>query len=154
MTWTHVHNRGETLRAVLSAAGNRRDGLLPMDLDGVRQSFGDELNLIGALQLKWHSRLSGRIERELSETTHHTRAAAVQKAWRRTEEELPGVRDIINHYRAHPLNDAMAHALARSAVKEYSLLALAAGLATWATNREVAAERGQRLVAARPVRAA
>ena len=43
MTWTSFHRRGEILRAVIAAADPRRDGLLPMDVDGVAETFGDEL---------------------------------------------------------------------------------------------------------------
>ena len=34
MTWKSFHNRGEILRSVTAAANTRRDGLLPMDVDG------------------------------------------------------------------------------------------------------------------------
>ena len=36
-----------------------------MDLTGVPETFGDELTLLAALQLRWHTRLSGQIERAL-----------------------------------------------------------------------------------------
>ena len=65
MTWTSYRNRGEILRTVIATADARRDGLLPWDVEGVAESFGDELTLLGALQLRWHTRLAGRIEREL-----------------------------------------------------------------------------------------
>ena len=65
MTWKSFHNRGEILRSVIATAGVRRDGILPMDVSGVAETFGDELTLLAALQLKWHTRLSGHIEREL-----------------------------------------------------------------------------------------
>jgi len=62
MTWTTFHRRGEVLRTVIDAADARRDGLLPMDVPGVPETFGDELSLLGALQLRWHTRLSGRLD--------------------------------------------------------------------------------------------
>ncbi|MFC6342420.1 hypothetical protein ACFP8W_10545, partial [Nocardioides hankookensis] len=65
MTWTSFHRRGEVLRDVIASANRRRDGRLPMELTGVAETFGDELVLLGALQLRWHTRLAGRIEREL-----------------------------------------------------------------------------------------
>jgi hypothetical protein len=65
MTWTALKSRGEILRDVSAAADQRRDGTLPLDVDGAREAFRDELDLVGALQLRWHTRLSGRIEREL-----------------------------------------------------------------------------------------
>ena len=63
MTWKAFHNRGETLRSVIATAAIRRDGVLPMDIEGVAETFADELDLIGALQLKWHTRLAGQVER-------------------------------------------------------------------------------------------
>ena len=65
MTWTTFHHRGEVLRTVTRTADERRDGVLPMDVTGVRETFGDELTLLAALQLRWHTRLSGHIERAL-----------------------------------------------------------------------------------------
>src|SRR3546814_12105963 len=65
MTWDAFHRRGEVLRNVLEHAETHRDGRLPMELAGVAETFGDELSLLGALQLRWHTRLAGSIEREL-----------------------------------------------------------------------------------------
>ena len=61
MTWSTFHRRGEVLRGVIDAADTRRDGLLPTDVPGVPETFDDELALLGALQLRWHTRLSGRL---------------------------------------------------------------------------------------------
>src|SRR5687768_17251284 len=58
-TWTSHHRRGEVLRRVMEAADERRDGVLPTDVDGVAETFGDSLDLLGALQLRWHTRLAG-----------------------------------------------------------------------------------------------
>ena len=57
MSWKAFHHRGETLRVVVDTANERRDGVLPMDAPGVTENFTDELDLIGALLLKWHARL-------------------------------------------------------------------------------------------------
>lgn len=129
MTWTSYRNRGEILRTVIATADARRDGLLPWDLDGVAEAFGDELALLGALQLRWHTRLSGRIERELMSRPMAFEAAVVD-AWRATADELPGIRAILDHHRAHPLDEAMARAMEKSAAKEHILLAVMAGQAS------------------------
>src|SRR4051794_39292552 len=50
MTWTSFHRRGDVLREVIAAADQRRDGLLPSDVDGVSETFTDELDLLAALQ--------------------------------------------------------------------------------------------------------
>jgi hypothetical protein len=133
MTWTSFHHRGEVLRDVIAAAEERRDGLLPMQVPGladrVAQTFGDELTLLGALQLHWHTRLAGRIERELMRLPSDPETA-VAVAWRETAGDLPGVRAVIEHYRDHPLDDRMARATAIAAAKERAMLAALAGTAS------------------------
>ena len=62
MNWEAFHHRGDVLHAVISELAVRRDGTLPMDLPGVNETFRDDLDLIGALQLKWAARLQGWIE--------------------------------------------------------------------------------------------
>jgi hypothetical protein len=128
MTWTALKSRGEILREVSAIADERRDGTLPMDADGVRRVFRDELDLIGALQLRWHTRLAGRIERELAQQPTDLESAVVA-AWQLTAEELPGIRAIVDHHRAHPRDEAMAQALERATHKERSWLAVMAGQA-------------------------
>ena len=80
MTWTSFHRRGDVLRDVIAAADQRRDGTLPRDVDGVSATFADDLDLLGALQLKWHTRLAGRIEREQMHQPMDLQAAVV-RAW-------------------------------------------------------------------------
>ncbi|MDN5745091.1 MAG: hypothetical protein L0H31_08215 [Nocardioidaceae bacterium] len=126
MTWTAFHNRGETLRAVVATSSVRRDGLLPMDLAGVDHNFGDELDLLAALTLKWHTRLAGQIERMLAQQPLDLEEA-VAIAWSNTAHELAGVRLIIDHYRAQPLDEEMARAMRTAATKEHYLLAVMAG---------------------------
>lgn len=126
MTWTSFHHRGETLRTVIAVADVRRDGILPMDVEGVRETFGDELTLIGALSLRWHTRLAGRIERELMHQPLDIEHAVIT-AWQQTAEELPGIRAIIDQHRAEPLDAAMAGAMAKATAKERILLAVMAG---------------------------
>jgi hypothetical protein len=126
MTWTTFHRRGEVLRDVTAAADTRRDGLLPMDVVGVRETFGDELSLVAALQLRWHTRLSGRLEHALGHQPLDTDEAVVD-AWHATADELPGTRMVLDHHRAHPLDAAMAGAMRTAAAKEHVLLAAGAG---------------------------
>ena len=126
MTWTTFHRRGEVLRTVTEAVDTRLDGLLPMDVAGVPETFGDELTLLGALHLRWHTRLSGHLERALMHQPLDTDDAVVD-AWHATAEELPGTRLVLDHYRAGPLDDAMAAALRTASAKEHVLLAAMAG---------------------------
>jgi hypothetical protein len=142
MTWNSFHRRGEILRTVIATADARRDGLLPMDVDGVAETFGDELTLLGALQLRWHTRLAGRIERELMSQPMDLERAVVT-AWQRTAAELPGVRAVVDHYRDHPVDHAMASAMATAAAKERTLLAVMAGRASAQDRASV--EVGERI---------
>jgi len=129
MTWTSFHRRGDVLRDVIAAADQRRDGELPRDVAGVSSVFADDLELLGALQLKWHTRLAGRIEREQLHQPMDLRSAVV-RAWQRTADELPGVRAILDAHRAPPADEATEEIMRKSAAKEHVLLAVMAGLAS------------------------
>jgi hypothetical protein len=128
VTWKSFHHREEILRTVIATADTRRDGILPLDVAGIAETFGDELTLLGALQLRWHTRLSGNIESQLGGHAPDPQEAVVT-AWRRTAEELPGVRAILDHYRSAPLDPTMAEAMATATAKERVLLAVMAGQA-------------------------
>jgi hypothetical protein len=128
MTWNAFHSRGEILRTVTAAADARLDGRLPLDVDGVERVFDDEIDLLGALQLRWHTRLAGRIERELM-TQPMDLETAVIEAWRATADELPGVRLVLDHHRAHPVDERMATVMETAAAKEQAVLAVMAGRA-------------------------
>src|SRR3954452_6046304 len=128
MTWNTFHHRGEILRTVVATADTRRDGVLPMQLPGVAETFRDELDLLAALQLKWHARLSGNIERALMGEPMELEDA-IATAWRLTSEQMPGVRMILDRYTEMPTDPEMAAALHRAKEKEWVRLAAAAGLA-------------------------
>jgi hypothetical protein len=115
----------------------RRDGLLPMDLPGVTETFGDELTLLGALQLRWHTRLSGHLEHALMHQPVGTEEAAIE-AWLATAAELPGTRLALDRYRAAPLDVRMEVALVTAAEKERVLLAAMAGHAAGTTSATAA----------------
>lgn len=142
MTWNAFHHRGEILQTVVETADVRRDGVLPMQLPGVAESFRDELDLIAALSLKWHARLSGNIERAMIGEPLDLEGA-VASAWRLTSEQLPGVRTILDRYTEAPLDAEMATALNRAREKEWIRLAAAAGLAN---DESAAAARAGRQV--------
>lgn len=120
--------RGEILREAATAADIRMDGRLPMDVDGVRSAFAGELDLLGALQLRWHARLSGRIERELAAQPLDLEQAVIT-AWQATADELPGTRVVLDRHRDRPFDEDMAHAMEVAARKEHTMLAVMAGLA-------------------------
>ena len=141
MTWTSFHRRGDVLRDVLAAADQRRDGELPRDVEGVSAVFVDDLDLLGTLQLKWHTRLAGRIEREQMHQPMDLRAAVV-RAWHQTADELPGLRAILDEQRARPADEATAAVLRTSRAKEHVLLAVMAGLASAQGARAAAVGAG------------
>lgn len=142
MPWTAFHRRGAVLRSVVETLDARRDGKLPMALPGVAETFRDELDLLAALHLKWHARLSGNVELALTDQPVDLPAAVVD-AWRRTAAELAGVRLVMDRYVAHPVDSDMAAALTRAREKEWTGLAMAAGLASAGGPR--AALAGRRL---------
>jgi len=127
-TWDSIHRRGEVLRAVVDEANERRDGVLPMELPGVAETFGDEFSLVAALQLRWHTRLAGRIERALMEQPMELETAVVT-AWRGTADELAGVRLILDTATAHPSSEEMAKALETAHRKDWTMMAAMAGKA-------------------------
>jgi len=140
MTWTTVHRRGEVLREVTRTLDTRLDGRLPMDVPGVAEAFGDELTLLGALQLRWHTRLSGNLERGFAHESMDL-DDVVLTAWHETADELPGTRLVLDRYRAEPLDDAMAWAVATAVAKEHVLLAAMAGRTGATTEETVTAGR-------------
>lgn len=144
MGWSSFHRRGEVLRDVLRAADERRDGVLPMDVTGVAETFAGPTDLLGALHLRWHTRLSGRIERELSAQPLDLPGAVVA-AWHATADELPGVRAILDRHRADPVDEAMAAMLAKAVGKEHRMLAILSGQAGTDSDEERARAAGERL---------
>jgi hypothetical protein len=142
MTWNSFHHRGAILQTVVETADARRDGVLPMQLPGVAESFHDELDLLAALQLKWHARLSGNIERALMSEPLDLESA-IASAWRLTSEQMPGVRMVLDRYHEAPSDSEMAAALGRASEKEWVRLAVAAGLAN---DESAAAARAGRQV--------
>lgn len=144
MTWNSYHTRGEILSTVIRTADQRQDGLLPLDVEGVTATFDDEFDLLTTLQLKWHTRLAGKLERQLSEQPMDLRGAAIT-AWHDTADEMPGVRMILDHYLDEPIDARMAAAMRTSTAKEHLLLAVMAGMGSYAA--ELAVPYGERLAA-------
>jgi hypothetical protein len=142
MSWDTFRRRGETLRVVVETANERRDGVLPTDVPGVAENFADELDLIGALQLKWHARLSGNIERTLMREPMDLESA-VASAWRTTAEQLAGLRMVIDRCVEQPHSPEMATSTSRACRLEWARLATAAGLASG--RSDAAVEVGRRI---------
>jgi len=140
MGWDNLHRRSDVLRRVIDEADRRRDGRLPVDVPGVRETFADELDLVSALHLRWHTRLSGRIEEALCADPADPETA-VSEGWRRAAAELPGVRAILDACTAAPAGEEMARVLSRAREKEWVLLAAMAGRAGASEQRAAAVGR-------------
>ena len=56
--------RYRVLHAVIQEMDVRLDGVIPRHVPGLREMFEDDVELVGALQMRWYTRLSGRIEIE------------------------------------------------------------------------------------------
>ena len=137
MTWTSHHRRADVLRDVIrtvderlhTSADTHAPAALPMDVEGVAETFGDELSLLGALQLRWHTRLAGQIERHLSDQPLDLEGA-VALAWLAAADDLPGVRAVLDHHATHPTSPEVARAMTVATGKEHEMLALMAGRAS------------------------
>lgn len=121
MDWSTFHRRAEVLESVIAEAGRRKDGALPTEMPGVVERFRGEDDLLGALRLRWYNHLAGAIERELSGQPVDLEDAVVS-AWRRTDADLPGVREILDAHR--PVDEGPA---ATAELKEWQLLGVSAG---------------------------
>ena len=141
MTWNEFHHRAEVLRLVIGEADARRDGVLPMEMPHVVETFVDEIGLIGALQLRWHTRLAGMIESELMEASADLEPA-VRSAWHKTATELPGIRAILDAYTDAPTSEAIAETLTKAHRKDWALMAAMAGKASAQDHRAAAVGRG------------
>lgn len=133
MDWSTFHRRTEVLESVVKEAGRRRDGTLPTDVPGVAERFRGPEDLVAALRLRWYNHLAGAIERALAGQPVDLEEAVVG-AWRRTDADLPGVRDILDAHRT----DQPA-AIAEQ--KEWQLLAASAGEASTSEPQTVQAGR-------------
>ena len=141
MSWNDFHHREEILRVVVDTADEKRDGVLPKHVAGVTENFTDELDLVGALLLKWNARLMGNIERALMREPMDLERA-VAEAWRTTAEQLPGVRMIIDRCTDAPASPEMERAMNRAHDRELAYLATAPGcpvVAARPRSRSVAA---------------
>lgn len=121
MSWQEYHRREAALHDVMQEADRRRDGELPWELGSARAAFQSPADLLLALHLHWHTRLSGEVERELAAEPLEL-DSAVARAWREAAASLPGTRAVLDAYDDDP-------ALRAAQRKELAYLASAAGLA-------------------------
>jgi hypothetical protein len=122
MTWDAYHRREAALRSATAVIDRRRDGQLPWpELEAARAVFDTPTDLLLALQMRWHTRLAGHVDRLLADQPMDLRAAVID-AWRAATADLPGVRAVLD---SHEDETALRPAQA----KELAYLASAAGVA-------------------------
>jgi hypothetical protein len=122
VTWDAYHRREEALRSAVAVIDRRRDGQLPWtELDAVRTAFDTPTDLLLALQMRWHTRLAGHVDRVLGDQPMDLRAAVIE-AWRAATVDLPGVRAVLDAHEGEP-------ALHTAQAKELAYLASVAGVA-------------------------
>jgi hypothetical protein len=125
MTWDAYHRRKKSLSDMLAIADRQRDVTLAELLDTVsdaRAAFADETEVLFELQMTWFQRLSGRVDRLLSEGSVSPEMVAVT-AWVDTAADLPGARALLDAHRDEP-------ALRKAFAKELGYLAVSAGVPT------------------------
>jgi hypothetical protein len=139
-----AYRRAEVLRAVNDAANLRRDGSLPHDVPGVEAVFEDIDDLVGALLLRWHTRLAAEIERSLFDQPGDLEAAVI-RGWCTACNQLTGVRLIIDTLTEEHPSPQMASKLRVSAHKDWALMAIKAGQVSY--HDETAVPVGRRIEA-------
>ncbi len=124
MTWNAYNRRKEVLREMLAIADQRRNDITLTDLldtvDGGREVFSNETELLFDMQMNWFQRLSGQLDRLLIESEDTPEIMAVT-AWVNAASEMPGARALLD---AEVNNPALRKAFA----KELTLLATSAGV--------------------------
>lgn len=139
MTWTPSPRRDLVLREVLAELDRRLDGRLPMDVEGIDQTFRDEETLADVLHVRWTATLASQVERAVAEAPDD-REQAVVRAWRRTVRAMPGVRMALDHEWEDASEDRRA-VLARRRDRQHQWLAQLAGhaVATRSLDEEAVA---------------
>jgi hypothetical protein len=123
MTWNAYNRRKEVLREILAIADQRRD-ISITDLldtvDGGREAYANETELLFDVQMTWFQRLSGQLDRQLVDGVDTPEIMAIS-AWVNAASEMPGARALLD---AEVNNPALGKAFA----KELTLLAASAGV--------------------------
>ena len=138
MTWDAYNRRTPVLREVLAIADRRRDITVTEAFDIVpaaKDVFVDTADLLLAAQMLWFQRLSGQMERHLTEGSEPPQTTAVD-AWMTAAAAMPGARALLDANTERP-------ELARALANERAFLATAAGVPAEHPELE---KRGQRIL--------
>lgn len=123
MTWDAYNRRKKTLREMLVIADQRPEITLTDLLDtveGAHDAFATETEALFELQMTWFQRLSGHVDRLISEGAESPEMVAVT-AWVSSAADLPGARALLDAHRDEP-------ALRKAYAKELGYLAMSAGV--------------------------
>jgi hypothetical protein len=122
MTWDAYNRRKEVLREVLAVADRQRDITLTELLDTVDggHAFANETELLLEIQMAWFQRLSGQMDRLLTDGADKPEMVAIA-AWVNAAGEMPGARALLDEHRDIP-------ALRKAHAKEHGFLAASAGV--------------------------
>lgn len=123
MTWDAYNRRKNALREVLAVADRQRDTSLTDLIDSVeggREAFPSDTDLLFELQMTWFQRLSGQMDRLLSDGVESPDLVPVT-AWVNAAADLPTVRALLDAHRDAP-------ELRKAFAKELTYLATSAGL--------------------------
>lgn len=123
MTWDAYNRRKKTLREMLAVADRQRDITLTDLIDstpGGREAFPTETELLFELQMTWFQRLSGQMDRLLSDGLESPELVPVT-AWVNAAADLPGARALLDAHRDVP-------ELRKAFAKELAYLATSAGV--------------------------
>jgi len=136
MTVPVYRQRYRVLQALIQEMDVRLDGAIPRHVLGLSEAFEDDVALVGALQMRWYTRLGGHID--IEQERLHDLDQAVVAAWRLTRAELPGVRLALDRVLEDPTSPQMRLVLEKARRNEHIMLALKAGL-TWFHDDRAAA---------------
>jgi hypothetical protein len=134
------YRRGDVLGELIATANRRQDGALPLDVPGVEAVFDDIDDLVGALLLRWHTRLAGELERALASQPLDLEEAVI-RGWRSTRDRLVGVRVIMDALTEQRISPQMSAKLRVTAHKDWALMAIMAGQVSYHDERAISVGR-------------
>ena len=101
MSWASTHRRNAVVKAVLADVGRRGPGAVEAWLPRLEAEFDDFGQFLQHAQRRWNTHWAARMDL-LIERGQAQDAKAVQGQWRRLARALPGTRELLDAYAAHP----------------------------------------------------
>ncbi|EIE98066.1 hypothetical protein [Saccharomonospora glauca] len=154
MGWSDFHRRRDIMDKALAAAMRDKEARIPFDrIEGAREFFDTEEDLLLALQHRWQQILTGHLRAEVAgpedastvpggeSDEHHDHVDAVSRAWRRAVRNHPELDTVLS------ANSERFPALRRAREAELRLLAVTSGLAEPHEPEDEVTDVGATLVA-------